>query len=59
MLLTDLNPGLSLVNFEPSVIASLIPRDDTLLHMDRFEDCIKARPALLLETFKPLLVQNS
>lgn len=35
----------------------IIPHDRTLLHMDRFEDFIVARQALLLEKFKPLLVQ--
>jgi hypothetical protein len=37
----------------------IIPRDRTLLHMDRFEDFVKARQALLLEKFRPLLVQTT
>jgi hypothetical protein len=37
----------------------IIPRDRSLLHMDRFEDFVKARQTLLLEKFKPLLVQNT
>ena len=36
----------------------IIPADRSLLRMDRFDDFVRARRTLLLEKFKPLLVQT-
>jgi uncharacterized protein with ParB-like and HNH nuclease domain len=56
---TDIPPEQWFANKDDAYLDKhIIPRDRSLLKMERFDEFVTARKALLLEKFKPLLIQT-